>query len=111
MYTTAKLQEYLDEVREQVCSRCIERPPGGPPCLPLGKPCGVELHLSELVDAVHGVSSRLIKPYLERNRREICPHCLFEGGESCPCPMDYLPVLIVRAIETVDQRRQQTMAS
>ena len=37
--------EYLAEIRKQVCSRCVERPPGGPPCAPLGKQCGVEMHL------------------------------------------------------------------
>jgi hypothetical protein len=39
------LDEYKSEIREQVCARCIHRPPGGPPCEPLGKRCGIELDL------------------------------------------------------------------
>ena len=26
------LEEYRAEIRLHVCTRCIERPPGGPPC-------------------------------------------------------------------------------
>jgi len=49
MITSAELDEYMDEIRWHVCSRCIERVPGGPPCAPLGKRCGIELHLEQLV--------------------------------------------------------------
>ncbi len=31
-----ELNEYLDEIRQEVCTRCMERPPGGPPCAPWG---------------------------------------------------------------------------
>jgi len=108
MIATAEMQEYLDEIRQEVCSRCVERPAGGPPCLPLGKPCGVELHLPQLVEAVRQVHSPLVEPYLATNRQEICPTCpYFHHSEFCPCPMDRLAVLVVGAIEAVDQRRQR----
>ena len=32
MVAECELAEYLDEIRREVCSRCVERPPGGPPC-------------------------------------------------------------------------------
>jgi hypothetical protein len=105
MVTEEALQEYLDEIRQQVCERCIERPPGGPPCAPLGKMCGIEAHLPELIEAIHEVHSDRIDPYLEVDRRRICEHCAFLHSSACPCPMDYLLVLIVQAVETVDQRR------
>jgi len=72
---TIEKTEYLEEIREQVCSPCVEKPPGGPPCEPLGKLCGIELHLTELIDSIHQIPS---------------------------------PLLVVQAIETVDQRRRQT---
>jgi hypothetical protein len=99
------LAEYLGEIREQVCSRCPERPPGGPPCAPLGKACGVEMHLPQLIDSIHTVQSHRIDPYLAHNRMEICTHCAFLHSSICPCPMDYLAVLVVEAVEAVDQRR------
>lgn len=108
MSARAEMQEYLDEIRQEVCSRCVERPEGGPPCLPLGKPCGVELHLPQLVDAVRQVHSDLVEPYLDSNRQQICTTCPYlHRPEFCPCPMDELAVLVVQAIEAVDQRHQR----
>jgi len=104
MVGEAKLNEYLTEIREQVCSRCVELPPGGPPCAPLGKVCGVELHLPKIIDAIHEVRSEWMGPYLEHNRHAICAHCVHHQTSICPCPMDYLASLLVEAVETVDER-------
>ena len=105
MVAATEQAEYLEEIRKQVCSRCVERPSGGPPCEPLGKFCGVELHLPELIESIRRVHSPLMRPYLEQNRHEICSRCDFLHSSVCPCPMDYLAMLIVEAIETVDRRR------
>jgi hypothetical protein len=104
MLAQAEVAEYLNEIRKSVCSRCVERPPGGPPCEPLGKNCGVELHLPELIDSIHHVHSNLLEPYLDHNRKAICEKCAFLHSEICPCPMDYLSALVVEAVERVDQR-------
>ena len=106
MIAVAEQQEYLDEIRNQVCSVCIERPPGGPPCAPLGKDCGIEMHLPQLIDSIHEVGSPSIGPYLEHNRRRVCEGCALLHSSACACPMDYLAVLLVQAVETVDMRRQ-----
>jgi len=103
--TEEVLGEYLDEIRKQVCTICVERPPGGPPCKPLGKDCGVELHLAELIDTIHDVHSPAIGPYLDHNRSEICAKCSFLHSSICPCPMDYLALPLVEAVEAVDERR------
>jgi hypothetical protein len=110
MIAEAELTEYLEEIRRQVCSRCVERPAGGPPCAPLGKTCGVELHLPQLIESIRQTRSPLIGPYLERNRKEICTSCAFLDTSICPCPMDYLAVLLVQAVEAVDERRQRAEA-
>ncbi len=107
MVAESERAEYLEAIRQQVCSRCIERPSGGPPCAPLGKVCGVEMHLGELVDAIHQVHSGLIEPYLENNRHVICEKCPHLHSSICPCPMDYLLVLVVQAVETVDRRHEK----
>jgi hypothetical protein len=98
--------EYLDEIRRRVCRHCPERPPGGPPCLPLGKECGVELHLPALIRAIREVHSGLLEPYVENNRARICTECLLHHGSRCPCPMDFLSELIVEAVEEVEERRE-----
>lgn len=107
MVSQVQLNEYLDEIHKQVCSRCVERPPGGPPCAPLGKVCGIEMHLPEIIDSIHQVNSDLIEPYVETNRKRVCEGCAFLHSSICPCPMDYLAVLLVQAVETVDERRQE----
>jgi hypothetical protein len=107
MIAKMELPEYLDELRQHVCRRCPERPQGGPPCAPLGKECGVELHLPQLIDAIREVHSDRIGPYLNHNREEVCAECDFRGSSGCPCPMDYLSVLVVEAVETVAERRAQ----
>jgi hypothetical protein len=106
MTTALELAEYMEEIRRQVCARCVERPPGGPPCAPQGKQCGIELHLPGLIDAIHGVNSASIGLYLDANRCLICEHCPRHHHSDCPCPMDYLAVLLVQAVETVDARRR-----
>ena len=108
---TTELAEYMDEVRKQVCIHCIDRPPGGPPCAPLGKRCGVELHLGEMVNVVHSVSSGEIKPYMDRFHGDVCTTCANKTTSQCPCPLDYLLTLVVSAIETVDQRMAEGTSS
>lgn len=110
MATATELDEYLAEIRQEVCSRCIEKPPGGPPCAPLGKACGIELHLPGLIESIRQVHSPSIAPYLERNRSEICEKCAFLHSSICPCPMDYLSVLLVDAVEEVDKRHEEARA-
>lgn len=107
MLTQLQQEEYLDEIRKQVCSRCVEKPPGGPPCAPLGKNCGVELHLPALIDAIHEVQSPWVESYLEHDRQVICEKCAFLHSSICPCPMDYLLSLILQAVETVDARHEK----
>src|SRR5690349_14368314 len=107
MLAEQDLEEYLDEIRTHVCTRCPERPPGGPPCAPLGKVCGVEMHLPQLIDSIRAVHSDRIAPYLAHNRMEICTRCDFLRSDACRCPMDYLTVLVVEAVEAVDERRAE----
>ncbi len=106
MYTQVQLDEYLAEIREQVCSRCIERPPGGPPCAPHGKRCGIELHLAEIVEVCHAAKGNSMEPYIERFHSDVCSHCAIRPTNQCPCPLDYLLLLAVEAIEAVDERRE-----
>ena len=106
MYSQEQLDEYMEVIREQVCSRCVERPPGGPPCAPLGKRCGVELNLPRILDAVHHVRSNNMEPYIKTFHDEVCTYCANRDTEQCPCPMEYLLILAVQAIEALDDQRR-----
>ena len=104
MESDARLYRYLTEIRAQVCRRCIERPPDAPPCAPKGKRCGIELHLQEIVDITHATVGRAIDPYMERFHEEVCSECANRATDQCPCPLDYLLLLAVEAIEATDRR-------
>jgi|SRR5262245_31152548 len=104
MVAQAPLAEYLREIRQQVCALCIERRPGGPPCVALGKWCGVEAHLSELVSAIRRVHSPLMGPYEASTECLVCQGCAAHFSSDCPCPMGYLLPLVVEVVEAVDQR-------
>jgi hypothetical protein len=73
----------------------------------LGKQCGVELHLPLFLEAVHEVESPLIELYPDNIHRRVSSPCGRRDGDGCPCPVDYLLVRLVQAIEMVDRRRLQ----
>ena len=106
MSTQTELDEYMAEIREHVCGRCIEKPPGAPPCAPHGKRCGIELHLAEVVEVCHAARGNTIEPYIERFHEDVCSHCANQPTRQCPCPLDYLLLLAVEAIEAVDERKK-----
>ena len=110
MVADIPMEEYLAEIRQQVCRCCVERPPGGPPCEPLGKVCGIEMHLPKLVEAIHSIDSRWIRAYLGHNREVICQQCAFHHSSICPCPMDQLVFLVVQAVTAVDERHEAEAA-
>ncbi len=105
MLTTAEREEYLAELRSQVCSRCIQREPGCPPCAPNNQPCGIEQHLPELVEICRTTNSIQMADYLDKLHELICPDCAYKDTDACPCPLDYLLELAVQAVETVERRR------
>ena len=98
--------DYLAELRAEVCSRCIERRPGAPPCAPQGKPCGIEMHVPALVEICRQTESTQMADYIEQLHTEICEHCSNKDGPTCPCPLDYLLQLAIEAIEKVESRRR-----
>ena len=106
MVVTAGLEDYVDEMHEQVCKHCIVRRSGAPPCDAIGVSCGVEQHLEQLIDVCRSIDSPLIDPYLDRLRDEICADCEYQDQPVCPCPLKYLLPLAVSAVETVEERRR-----
>lgn len=100
-----ELEAYMAAIREEVCSQCRERLSGSLPCSSQSLVCGIEVHLSRLVEICHSTNSCLIGPYLDRMQVEICATCENQGAESCPCPMQQLLPLVVQTIESVDRHR------
>ncbi len=104
MMVNTRLGMYLQEIRQEVCSQCTERPTGGPPCEPLGKYCGIERYLPELIQSIHEWRSRGIGSLLDHSRQTICSRCPENPSPICPCPLDYFATQVVEAVDTVDQQ-------
>jgi len=105
------LEEYRAELQAGVCSHCIERRTGAPPCAPLGKGCGIERHLPALVELCRSTNSALIDPYIDKLHYTICAECEYKDKSVCPCPLDYLLQLAVEAIERVEDRRATRLSN
>jgi hypothetical protein len=58
------------------------------------------------VEAVHTIHCNSLDPYIEVFHDEVCAHCANRPTNQCPCPLEYLLLLAVEAIETVDERRR-----
>jgi hypothetical protein len=101
MSATIGLKEYLDEIREQVCSRCPRWPPGC--CAELGEDCGIERQLPRLIDAIHEARGDQAVPEVE----EVCPRYDLLHGTNRLCPTEDLSAELVRAVEWVDERHRQ----
>jgi hypothetical protein len=67
------------------------------------------MHLPQPIESIREVHSLGIGPYVENTERKVCDHCPLLHSSECPCPMGYLPVLIVEAVEAVDRRRAGLM--
>ncbi len=76
MITDTEREEFLAAIRKEVCAHFKDRPPEGPPCAPLGKACGVDLYLPELVEAVREVQGDVIEPYRQMKQRLVCAPAL-----------------------------------
>ena len=100
--------EFLEALRQDVCSRCIVRGPNCPPCAPHGKGCGIERHIPQLVEICRTTNSVLIDPYIQKLHDQICIDCEFRDKPECPCPLDYLLQLAVETVERVQRRRAET---
>jgi hypothetical protein len=62
-----------------------------------------------LVEEVHLVRSAAIDPYLQELHQGTCAVCELRDTEECPCPLEYLHLLAVQAIEDVDSRHAQNL--
>jgi hypothetical protein len=64
MYEGTDLEEYMSEIRAQVCARCVERPPHDEVCLHCASrnttqcPCPLETLLILAVQAIEAVDQR-----------------------------------------------------
>ena len=104
MTAEADFQDYLDEIRHQVCSSCGTHRAGGSP----GKSCGEAMPSTQPPNAGDQAHGERLGPCLECNQEASFPKCPYHAdSDHCPCPMETLIDIILPAVEAVDRRQQQ----
>lgn len=109
------MQEYLEAIRHQVCSVCIDGLFDGKgqfvQCgLPADRTCPIEVYLPEVIELVQAIESPLMEPYFEVLREKICNECLQAEDGVCElrlkadCALDRYFILVVGAIEEVESQ-------
>jgi hypothetical protein len=107
MLSRAQYAEYLAEIREQVCDHCPQRVPGQPPFRPPCWQCGVELQFPQLVKSICEAGDALSELDPCPERQTVCAQCVCLGRCESPCPVGLLAARLVRAVRSVEERRQQ----
>jgi hypothetical protein len=118
--TPILIEEYQDEMRDTVCGVCMyftkdSQNPGR--CIhETSGQCSLFAHLDGVVDAISGVDSNSIAPYMEALRREVCAKCDHQDPQGiCDLRDSRAPVptwctlnsyfnLVVGAVEIVQSK-------
>jgi hypothetical protein len=108
MAVEAGLDAYLEEIRAEVCRRCAGRPVGDPG----GTPCGAELPLGQLVEAievVEAVRQALLVggTALAKDGGQAGPGCVPSRAGYCPCPLAGVAALAFEVAEDLDRERRR----
>ena len=104
MAIDAGLDAYLEEVRAEVCRRCAGRPVGDPH----GTPCGAELPLSQLLEAIEVVEAVRHAPFGRGSApADDGPGRVASRAGYCPCPLARVAALAVEVAEDLDRERRR----
>jgi hypothetical protein len=102
---------YQQKVMERICATCVDRNADGSCGLDPALECEVQKHLPELLTLVKGVTSDRIADYVQRLRHNVCRVCNQAAADgTCElrarldCTLDRYFVLVVEAIEDLEQR-------
>jgi hypothetical protein len=88
--------DLLHEIRDEMCSRCSGRPVGDP----RGNPCGVQLSLDQVLEALKRAAARHTPDAPDE------PETSF-AASFCPLSMDQLTTLAGEVAGDLERRRQQ----
>lgn len=103
----AAYNTYMDALRAQVCSVCLDQKNDGS-CGLSRRECAIEALLPQIVEAVLAVQSDRMADYEEAIRALVCQECGREDAEGrCgvrdhgECALDTYLYLVVAAVEQV----------
>ena len=102
------MQKYLEAIRKNVCSICVDSTDEGDCTLTEKEVCAVESFLPRIVDVIHNAQEDDLQTYINELREKVCAECRSNGDENCylredaNCALDRYFPLIIDAIKSVD---------
>ena len=107
----ARLQEYLDVIRRNVCTVCLDGRDDRS-CGLSGRTCAIESHLPALVRALSSIESSKLEDYETAIRAHVCSECVEQDAagrcelrDNGNCALDAYLMLVLDAVEEVNLRR------
>ncbi len=106
----ADQRAFEEAVLARICACCVECRDDGSCGLDPSRECSIKIHLPQILQSVQGVTSDRIEDYVEHIREDVCAVCEDRNPDgSCDvrdridCPLDRYLLLVVEAIEEVQQ--------
>ena len=105
-------ERYLQEIRDKVCRKCIDRTPAGLCVTSTYDSCAINRFLPEIIDIVLNTSGEEMEPYVAKLRERVCANCGHQSTDGhcdmrddIECALDrYFPI-VVETIQEVQYPR------
>ncbi len=105
-------ERYLQEIRQRVCAKCIDRTPTGLCVTSTYDSCAINKYLPEIIDIVLTTGGDDLDAYVARLREKVCAVCQHQSPDGrcdvrddVECALDrYFPI-VVEAIQEVKHSR------
>jgi hypothetical protein len=103
------MQRYIDAIRKNVCSICVDSTDEGECTLSTKELCAVEYYFPKILEVVHSIDSEDLEVYHEKLKDTICAECAASGDkdhcylrDDANCSLDRYFSIIVETIKKVD---------
>jgi hypothetical protein len=104
-------QEYLDTIRRNVCTVCLDGRDDRS-CGLSGRVCAIDSHLPGIVRALSSVESQRMEDYEVAIRAHVCSECIEQDAagrcglrDKGNCALDAYLTLVLDAVEEVNLQR------
>lgn len=102
-------QEYLDEIRERICSKCVDGDGKGNCLISKNAECAVVRFFPQILEVVHSTYATSMEPYEAALRNKVCGACVHQSSDgTCSmrdgvdCSLDRYFPMIVQMIEELE---------
>ncbi|HLF13814.1 MAG TPA: universal stress protein [Bacteroidota bacterium] len=105
-------ERYLEEIRQRVCMKCIDRTPSGLCVASTYDSCAINRYLPEIIDIVLTTPGDNLDAYVARLREKVCSVCQHQSPDGhcdmrddVECALDRYFPLVIEAIQEVHHVR------